>query len=538
MAAFLAMIATLALMASVASGATIGCFSNPSACGYPDATNSGVSASTSLTSSGSITAATNGQVIDGKDITGMVTVKADNVTIQNSKIIPTSTGSGSAAILVEDGATGTVIKDTTVGGKGAVSQTIEAAVRNWGGGTVAERDYFYNCNECWQGEGTIRDSYMRIDSIYSGAHAEDIYVCSGTVNVDHSTLINKEGQTATVFGDTICGGGNTFNVTNNLLAGGGFVLYPQANSSTKTGTMNVTGNRIARCKTSAVYNSGSGGTSCGGGADAFGYWPDGGYYGVAAYYYSGPGHVWENNVWDDNSQPVCANGSSGCGTGTTPPPPTNTPATAVWTAPTGAQVGVPVALNGSASTGDAPIACTWTVENQGGTVLDTKTGCQVSYTFLQVGTQYVRLSVTDANGDTNSNRKSFSVAAAPTPPPTNAPATAVWTAPTGAQVGVPVTLDGTASTGDGTITCTWSFENEDGSVLWEAHPGCMLEFTFQWANMKYVRLSVTDADGDTNSNRKSFSVAAAPTPPPTNAPATAVWTASPPADTYADTLAG
>jgi hypothetical protein len=95
----------------------------------------------------------------------------------------------------------------------------------------------------------------------------------------------------------------------------------------------------------------------------------------------------------------------------------------------------------------------------------------------------------------------------PTPTPTgDTPAAAVWTAPTGARVNTPVTLDGTRSTGDGPLTCTWSFENQAGTTVWETATGCKLVKTFQNADTKYVRLTVRDADGDTNASVKSFSV--------------------------------
>ncbi|WP_445151906.1 PKD domain-containing protein [Baekduia sp. Peel2402] len=96
-----------------------------------------------------------------------------------------------------------------------------------------------------------------------------------------------------------------------------------------------------------------------------------------------------------------------------------------------------------------------------------------------------------------------------TPPPTtpaDKPAKAVWTIPSNARVGQAVTLDGTRSTGDGTLTCTWSFENQDASTVWETITGCKLVKTFQNADTKYVRLTVRDADGDTNVSRQAFAV--------------------------------
>jgi len=272
---------------------TTHCYSSPHTCGYPDTTNTG--ASGSLTPSGSITVSTNGSVVKDKEVSGSITVNASNVTIENVKIVPTATGSGSAAIV--NNGSGNVIKNVTAGGKGSGSSTIEAAVRGFQGVTL-ERDYFYNCNECMQGGGAVKDSYMVVSSIYSGAHAEDIYVCSDTITVEHSTLINQVNQTATVFGDTICGGGNKYTVKNSLLAGSGYVFYPQANNTNPSGAQTtITGNHIARCLGSPETKE-SGHWYCKGGSDSNGLYPYGGSYGIGAYF---SGSVtWSNNVWDDN----------------------------------------------------------------------------------------------------------------------------------------------------------------------------------------------------------------------------------------------
>src|SRR5262249_5024181 len=173
----------------------------------------------------------------------------------------------------------------------------------------------------------------------------------------------------------------------------------------------------------------------------------------------------------------------------TPTPPPDLPARAIWTAPSSVTVGVPIVLDGTQSTGNAPISCLWSFENaDGSTIWDTATGCKLTKTFMFADTKYVRLIVTDADGDTNaSTRRSFPANPAPTPtptppptstppplptvsptptptPPADTPARAVWTPPTGIVVGRSVTLDGTRSTGDAPLTCTWNFENRTGSV--------------------------------------------------------------------------
>ena len=285
------------------------CFPRPSRCGYPDASNTGVPAGTALGKSGSLTVSEDGATLDALDVAGTVTVAADDVTIEGSRIVQTSGGSGSYAVILNKGADGFTIRDSEVLGPSGHRRGLESAVWNHydNPGATATRVYFHGCADCWEGAGTFRDDYMVVDAAYPGSHDEDIYVCGTSVNVDHSTLINRHSQTATVFGDAGCGG-NRFIVTDSLLAGGGFVLYPQANSEGPTGTMRVIGNHFARCGTAAVYESSSGGTSCKGGADAKGLFPHGGYYGLAAYYYRGRGQVWRHNVWDDNLHPVCPAG--------------------------------------------------------------------------------------------------------------------------------------------------------------------------------------------------------------------------------------
>lgn len=69
----------------------------------PIAANTGIPAGTVLSASGNINVTTAGQVVSAKNITGGITVSANNVTIENSRI----TQSGYWAIRVMDGVTGT-----------------------------------------------------------------------------------------------------------------------------------------------------------------------------------------------------------------------------------------------------------------------------------------------------------------------------------------------------------------------------------------------------------------------------------------------
>ena len=283
------------------------CFSQPSSCAFPDATNTGPSGA--LTASDGMTLSTSGQTVENLDITGQVRISASNVTIKNSRI--TGTQAGGATFIVQiDSGSGTKILDTIIRGPGPGSQNAEAAVR---GNALLERDEFYYCNECVQYDSLpIRDTYVHIDSILPGAHVEDIYGCSQTITVEHSTLYNAINQTATVIGDTICNGnaGNQFTVKNSLLAGGGGLLEPQVNGHFRGAETIITGNRFARCLgPTEVANNGhifcvghKSSDSTAAVPDEHGYFPNGGSYYVGCCF-GGP-LTWAGNVWDDDSATI------------------------------------------------------------------------------------------------------------------------------------------------------------------------------------------------------------------------------------------
>ena len=463
------------------------CLAIPSACGYPDATNTGVPSGTTLTASGSRTVTTNGQVLNGLDITGTVVVAADNVTIENSRITRTSGGSGTYGVTLNDGADDFTIKNSEVVGPNSQSSGLQSAVWNHYGnpGATASHDYFHRCADCWEGSGVFENDYMVVDAAYSGSHDEDIYVCGAEVDVNHSTLINTHHQTATVFGDTTNGcGGNTFNVTNSLIAGGGYMLYPQANSSSRVGTMNVSGNRFARCISGEAYDSSTGGTNCANGTgDAFGYFPFGGYYGVAAYVYSGAGNVWTNNVWDNNSQPVCADGSNGCGTAAAPPkvPP---PVAPVQPPPTAPPPKVPPKASPPVSPPVSPVQPPPTAPSSQPTLP------KIEPTKPVAGAK--------------------AVTTAPPVAPVAAAMRAVWKGPNSVWPGVRFHLEGAASTGSTPIECTWSVESRPGSRQPATRTGCGVSLRAPGHGVLFVRLTVETADGASASTQHAIRVGSGP----------------------------
>jgi hypothetical protein len=291
------------------------CFPAPGACGFPDPAydNVGVPSAAKLTSSGSITVSAAGMLIHDLDVTGSININAKNTTLENVRLNVNAHGSGTAGISIGNGASGTTLKNCTIVG-GGTTNSPESAIFNHYGETLTLTGVFIdNFADPIEGPVTIMDSYISSNGTYGSgsdiAHIEDVYVADSTVSVDHSVLFNPSGQTATVFMDTNGGSGGPgddhLTITHSLLAGGGWTLYPSAKStSVGSATMNVSNNRFARCLTAPDFDGS--GTTCKGGADTHGYYPNCGYYGLAADDYCPPiaGQVWSGNVWDDDSSSI------------------------------------------------------------------------------------------------------------------------------------------------------------------------------------------------------------------------------------------
>jgi outer membrane biosynthesis protein TonB len=260
------------------------CINVPSACGYPDATNTGVPAGTKLTAQTGATSVTKaGTTIKDLAVTGEILVEANNTTLEDDEVAA-GAGSGNRGIYIAPGVTGTVIDHVTCHGSGKGTQY---CIFNKDSSTKIEASYLYNCGECLNGPGTITNSFFDVTAVISGEHYEDIYYGGGEgpLIVNHDTMLNPQGQTATIFASTDFGNQTTLTITNNLLAGGGYTLYGGTSCTTGgcgsvVGPVTVTGNRFSRK-----------------------YYPESGYYGVASYFDSAV-TTWSGNIWDETLKPV------------------------------------------------------------------------------------------------------------------------------------------------------------------------------------------------------------------------------------------
>jgi hypothetical protein len=270
------------------------CFADPSVCGYPDADNTGPAgalqsaAGASLPSGAAWDSGTrtlritgNNVTVQNLDIPGSVAVDGDHATIRNSRIRAgdgCSSPCGSYGIRLgqtDATVTGTVLQalDIVTEEKdpgndnpldpSTIDVKVDHGVRNNGDNAVtADHLYVKGFAGAWKGPGTIENSYLFSQLVFDGDHVE-AYLNGGEGNptiLDHDTILNPVAQTAAISLFNDFGGIGKVTVEDNLLAGGGYVMYGGA----KNGTGNVTGpiivrdNRIARGKdkTHGYYSRG------------------------------------------------------------------------------------------------------------------------------------------------------------------------------------------------------------------------------------------------------------------------------------------
>ena len=131
---------------------------NPVASEWPDASNTGVPSGTTLTNTSGRTLSTASVTINAENISGTLTVNANNITIQNSKI----SASGSWAIRVMDGIGGTIIKDCEIDGLGDCGKAIRS------GGATGNGTQILRCN--------IHDMADGIDITGNNVLIQDCYI--------------------------------------------------------------------------------------------------------------------------------------------------------------------------------------------------------------------------------------------------------------------------------------------------------------------------------------------------------------------------
>lgn len=231
------MMRTYSVSVGDSSMGTINCIANPSSCGYPDATNTGVPVGTNLTVfPGDLDATTPGATYSALDIQGCVDINAANVTIQNSRI---TCARVSSSVKVFSG--NVTIQDTEIDGD-------EGA-----GNCVGSNDFtlirvnLHNCLDGVRANGNviIQDSYIHALHRVEGGHHDTIQTTQGSnITIEHNTLFpfyNNDPMNAAYIAGEDQGDISDVLVHNNLLNGGNFTLYIAVGMVNATYTNNVFG---------------------------------------------------------------------------------------------------------------------------------------------------------------------------------------------------------------------------------------------------------------------------------------------------------
>ena len=274
-----ALLAALALLCAGCSDS-----GQPASPRWPGPENTGVPAGTALAplDGESTLLATPGQVVDGKDVTGCLTVTAPNVTLRRFRVRGCAR---EPVISVGYGLTGIVIEDCEIDG-GRLNPA--AAAVGYDGYTIRRCDI--------HGTGTglhmtnnvvIEDNWVH--DLHEGEDSHnDAVLTNGGRNlvVRHNTLENPHTQTAVValYGDVEAVVDVV--IEDNLLDGGGYTVY---------------GGSVA----GKPYSAGAGGIRFLNNRFGRRFHPQGGLYGPVSGFDPGrPGNVWAGNVWHDSGAPV------------------------------------------------------------------------------------------------------------------------------------------------------------------------------------------------------------------------------------------
>jgi hypothetical protein len=277
-----------------------GCAPSPHLCGFPDETNAGVPAGTTLVAvPGEVTngdgwewddrgflrvtgAAT---TLNGLDVAGEIYIELPNVTVQSCRV--TNTGESGMGISIRPGAHDVTIEDTTISGLDTGDGRLMAGIKAWGQtGLVVQRVHVTRTATGVQFDnGTLEDSYIHEMGYRDGDHVNGYTsnAYDGGVTIRHNTIFNELEQTDAISLFQDFGIQQDALVDGNLVAGGGYCMYGGGDGSFGVSSnIRFTNNRVSRHL-----------------------FPNGGFYGWMAHFeVDGAGNVLSGNVWDDTGEPL------------------------------------------------------------------------------------------------------------------------------------------------------------------------------------------------------------------------------------------
>jgi hypothetical protein len=249
------------LASQVPRAVTSRCITTPSSCGYPDSTNSGVPPGTKLETvpsevssgpgwtfhpGGWITVNGNGATLTHLYCRCNLDVLASDVTIDEVKIM---TDGGHFGISLRNTANVT-IEHSTVIGQNPTTGRVDSAIKDVHGGStgtvIKDNDIFNYRTAIVLSAGLIESNYIHNAGYLPGDHTNGVYNDGGdtALTVEHNTIFVNRNQTDAITLDAAAPGEHIANktITDNLLAGGSYVIYGGASLGNTTSDIVVRDN--------------------------------------------------------------------------------------------------------------------------------------------------------------------------------------------------------------------------------------------------------------------------------------------------------
>jgi len=197
-----------------------------------------------LKPSGPLTIAVAGTTISGLDIQGGVTVNADNVTIETSRI----SAKAWAVIKIDPHRTGIVVRDCSIDGLGAGPDG-NGNQGIMGQGTF-QRNNIFNVENgiVLTGKDNLIEGNFIHDLNAGGApHYDGIQIDGGISDtvIRHNTIINSHGAAGAIMIDNEFGPVSNIVIEGNLLAGGSYTIYSDGKfNDNPISSVSITDNHI------------------------------------------------------------------------------------------------------------------------------------------------------------------------------------------------------------------------------------------------------------------------------------------------------
>src|SRR5450755_826181 len=225
--------------------AQLNCAAAPSACGYPDATNTGVPAGTTLLtvpgqvssgpgwhydSRGWVEVTGNGANLTGLYIPMNLDITASNVTISDVQVV--TSGPNSFGISLRHTANVT-IENSTISGVNTTTGRVGNAIDDiYGDSTTMtiKNNNIANWRTAVQvSAGLVTGNYIHAPGYQPGDHVNGIYDTGSAqpLTISGNTIFNSMNQTDDITLEASAPGQTIANktITGNLLAGGGYSIY-------------------------------------------------------------------------------------------------------------------------------------------------------------------------------------------------------------------------------------------------------------------------------------------------------------------------